>query len=351
MGISNLKNYLRMKYFALLCLIPLAAESHRYYTYRLVGSPYQGSVRSLGRSEALTSAAANVNYEKNLNSGDIIKDTRVLSNQVQRTLRKLAANSTTAGIVNRIINDKNNICLKDINEGIAGIETATKLVERAGNDIKLLIKKVKTVSALTDPATVVRAVADILRLVEPVVNKIAPESPVICEATPDEALGSLRSLGALVDELAYTNQLVISAKGRLQLKDSASTISAVTNFLTQLRSTFSSFKEICTPDKEYNIKAISAVGDLIVNLADMFGTLGGVKKGENIRKGKTYVNKIVAQLNKIDDLGLGTTDCDRPGDFSIAASTMEDLATIIDEVDIEELQKQLGVDLSFVFNP
>ena len=37
------------------------------------------------------------------------------------------------------------------------------------------------------------------------------------------------------------------------------------------------------------------------------------------------------------------------GDFSVAAKTMEELATLIDEVGIEGLQKQLGVDLSFTF--
>merc|ERR1712018_243610 len=215
---------------------------------------------------------------------------------------------------------------------------------------KNLIAKVNSIGALTDPATVVRAVADILRIVEPVVNNIAPENPVICAASPDQAFGSLRSLAVLVDELSFTNQLALTLEGRQQLKDSASTISAVTTFLGQLRSTFSRFQQICTPDRQYNIQAISAVGDLMVSLADLFGTLGGVTKGEQIRKGKQYVNKVVAQLNKIDNLGLGELDCTRPGDFSVAASTMEDLAAIIDEVGIEALEQQLGFDLSFVFN-
>ena len=55
-------------------------------------------------------------------------------------------------------------------------------------------------------------------------------------------------------------------------------------------------------------------------------------------------------MNKIGNLGLDDTDCSRPGDFTVAASTMEDLATIIDDVGVEELQRQLGIDLSFVFN-
>merc|ERR1712024_32173 len=228
--------------------------------------------------------------------------------------------------------------------GLAGIETATKLVERAGGDIKNII------GDLTDPATVVRAVADILQIVEPLVHNIAPHNPTICAASPDQAFGSLRSLATLVDELSYTNQLRLKEEGRRQLKDSASTISAVTTFITQLRSTFSRFEQICTPDRHYNMQAIGAVGDLMVSLADLFGTLGGVKQGEHIRNGKEYVSKVVAQLNKIDNLGLGETDCSRPGDFSVARKTLKDLASIIDDVGIEQLEEQLGVDLSFVFD-
>ena len=278
-----------MRSLALLCLLPLAAGAPGSYI-NVATSDF--SYRT-GRYDKQFGSLA-------INSGDMILDTRYLSNQVQATLRELAANTSTAEIVKRIIDDKDNICLGTIEEGIAGIESATKLVERACDDIKILIKKVKSFRALTDPATVVRSVADILRLVEPVVTKLAPESPVICEATPDQAFGSLRSLAALVDEISYTNQLVLTKGGRQQLKKSARTISAVTTFLTQLRETFSSMKEICTTDKEYNTQAISAVGDLVVNLADMFGALEGAKQGEQVRKGKEYVNKVVVSYIHTD---------------------------------------------------
>ena len=36
----------------------------------------------------------------------------------------------------------------------------------------------------------------------------------------------------------------------------------------------------------------------MVSLADMFGTLGGVKQGEQIRNGKEYVNKVLVSLIK-----------------------------------------------------
>ena len=64
---------------------------------------------------------------------------------------------------------------------------------------------------------------------------------------------------------------------------------------------------------------------------------------------KQYNQCFQAQLNKIENLGFGTIDCTNFGDFSVAASTMTELAALIDEVGIEKLQKQLGVDLSFTF--
>merc|ERR1711990_226260 len=49
---------------------------------------------------------------------DIIMQTRILSNSVQQTLRDLAANPSSAVIVNKIIYDKDNVCLKDLDEAL-----------------------------------------------------------------------------------------------------------------------------------------------------------------------------------------------------------------------------------------
>jgi len=285
----------------------------------------------------------------NINSGDIIAQTRTLAESVKATLRQLAADPKSSVIVSRIINDENNVCIRNLDDGLAGIEQATRLVEAAGNDIKALVAKVQTFTSLSEPATVVREVGAILRILEPLVNNIAPEKPIICQASPDQAFASLRNLAVLVDELSTTRDLALTPQGRGQLKQSANVIVAVTTFITKLRANFLRFQQVCTADKQYNIEAINAVGDLMVDLADMFGALGGVQQGEKIRNGKAFVNRVVGELNKIGNLGLGELDCNHPGDFRVAADTLEGLATIIDEFGIENLEQQLGIDLSFVF--
>jgi len=359
-----------MKSFSLLCLIPVVASAPGYsftafsspkfsFGYSNGGPQYynnnnnnngygrsfgsnSGYGRSFGRNQALSFTRGN------LRTGDIISDTRILSEQVQNTLNQLSSSPTAVDIINKIINDKDNTCLGSLEDAIDAIETGTKLVESAGDDIKELITKVNGFGALTDPVKAVREIADILRIVEPVVTKITPENPTsICIGT----FGSLRNLASVIDELSDSKKIALTFPVRSQLKESARKISAVNAFLNQLKSTSAKLTKICTADKQYNIQAISSVGDLMVDLADLFGTLGGVKDGDQIRKGKDYVNKIVAQLNKIGDLGLGDINCESQGDFKAAANTMDDLAVLIEEVGLEDLQKQLGVDLSFVFSP
>merc|ERR1711963_353971 len=188
----------------------LAYQTYPYYNYGQYSSPVAQYVAPAYATASYARSFNQVQPRLNVVGGqDIIAQTRSLSNSVQATLRQLASDPASVVIVNRIINDKDNICLSSLEEGIAGIETST--------------------------------------------------------------------------------QLALSPAGRGQLKQSANTISAVVPFLTQLRANFARFSQICTADKQYNIESIQAVGDLMVNLADLFGSLGGVQTGENIRKGKTFV--------------------------------------------------------------
>lgn len=266
-----------------------AYSSYKAYPYNVYNTPVQYYSYSPSVLRTVPAVANTINIE----SGDIIAQTRTLAESVKATLRQLAADPKSSIIVSRIINDQNNICVRNLDEGLAGIEQATRLVEAAGNDIKALVTKVKSFVTLSEPSQVVREVGSILRILEPLVNNIAPEKPVICQATPDQAFSSLRNLAVLVDELAYTKDLALTPEGRGQLKQSANVISAVTTFITKLRANFLRFQQICTADKQYNIEAIGAVGDLMVDLADMFGALGGVQSGEKIRSGKAFVGRVV----------------------------------------------------------
>ena len=54
-----------------------------------------------------------------------------------------------------------------------------------------------------------------------------------------------------------------------------------------------------------------------------------------------------AELSKVGNLGLGDLDCNSPGDLTKAANTLEEVATLIDEIGLANLQEQLGINLPF----
>jgi len=114
-----------------------------------------------------------------------------------------------------------------------------------------------------------------------------------------------------------------------------------------LGDSFTKFDQFCTSDKQYNIDSVKAIGDTLGNLADLFGVLGGQDDSEKIREQADFTRRIAVAINNLKDLDLGTLDCDSPGDFKVAAETLDDLATIIEDVGIDELSDQLGIVLIF----
>merc|ERR1712008_552868 len=338
----------------LLLLVPLASSLpySNYYNYNSYRpTAYVHSPRYI--SYPLT---YNQRYLPTYNSGfglvrssDFVQQTRTQANSLKNTLRSLASIPGANRIINRIINDDDNVCLNSVEEAIEAVETSAKIVESAGPEIKNLIKTVEAFEKITDTPTVVREAANILRLLEVLIPKLAPANVQVCGASNAQAFGSLRSLAALVNELSNSNELYMPSQSREELKTSAKIISGVTSFLVKLNKSFTKFDKFCTSDKEYNIEAITAIGEMMTDLADLFAVLGGITDAEEIRKQGDFTKKVVANINKLGNLDLGTLECNKPGSFKVAAETLDDVAQLIEDVGLQTLCNQLDLDLDCDF--
>jgi len=337
----------------MLILTPLASSFPHYYytnTPSVVHSPiyksyshnpsaYSSSVRNL-------QVPSNLGYRPAFGLGpvkNIIKQTRTQAESIKTTLRHLASTPGSAKYLKRVITDNNNVCLNSVEDAIASVEASTRIIENAGPEITQLIQTVQAFEKLTDTPTVVRESANILRLLEVLIPKLAPASPSSCGATNDQVFGSLRSLAALVDELSSSSNLFLIQEKRQQLKRSGGIITRVTNFLTELNKSFLKLDQFCTSDKEYNIESIAAIGEMMTSLSGLFGELGGVKDAEQIKKQGDFTKRVVANISKLGDLDLGTLECKNSGSFKVAAQALDDIANLIEEVGIEKLCQQLGL--------
>ena len=161
-------------------------------------------------------------------SSDFIAETRAYMTDILPTLREVAADPIYLAAANSIIR-KNmaDICVADLQEGIAGIETASRLLESVEGDINALLAQVNTFKSYTDPATIIRESGSLLRTLKPFVDNIA-NIPFACsidsfsaattgeaEASPDFPGSSLARLEA---QLEKNDFIELTEEGREQLQ-------------------------------------------------------------------------------------------------------------------------------------
>lgn len=277
-------------------------------------------------------------------SGNIIKQTRYQADSLKQTLRQLKKDPVAGKYIDQVITGS--ACLNRLDDAINAIEQSTKLVESAEQEILSLVEKARQMQTKTDTVALVKDAADILRLLEALIPKIAPAHPQVCGASSEVAFDDLRSIADLMVKVSEDRNINLSYETKNQLTRSGQVIIGVTTFLTQLRASFSQLQQQCSPNKNYNVEAINAIGETMDNLANLFGVLGGFEDGAQIRTQGAFAKRVAAAIGgNLRDLDLGNLNCETPGSFKIAAETLDDLAVIIADVGLEDLQKQIGINV------
>ena len=127
-------------------------------------------------------------------SGDIIQQTRSQADTLKATLRSLTSKPEAAPILQKVFIGKNGGCLQNMDEAIEAIENA-------GTEIKQLVSIVQSLKDLSDTPKAVRETANIIRLLDVLIPKITPSTSV-CRTSSADVFDSMRSLGALVEDLS-----------------------------------------------------------------------------------------------------------------------------------------------------
>jgi len=282
------------------------------------------------------------NYPNLYSSQDLALQARSQTDSLISTLRELAQDPKASQAIDRVFN-KNAVCLNNMEEAIEAIQEGSRLVEAAEGDLRTLNSRVESLMRLTDEVEVVRELASIFRALDTLLTKLAPANPTICSASSDSTAAYINSLAVMMNE--FSVDFLLDSQSRMMFKESARVLAATNSFLRNLRSQTKEFQNFCFSDKESTTRGIRAMGNIITSLADLSATLGNLQTAEEIRKGNRITERIAAQMQNIKDLNLGL-DCSVK-DFESAAATMEDLANLIQEVGIDSLTNQLGLDLDF----
>jgi len=275
---------------------------------------------------------------------DSIQDLGLQTDSLISTLRNLDQDPKASQAIKRVFN-KDTVCLNNMEEAIEAIQEGSRLVEAAEGDLRTLTSRVESLMELTGEAEVVRELATIFRALDSLLTKLAPANTTICSASFDSTTAYINSLAVMMNEFALQLQFELDPRSRGMFKESARVLAATNGFLRNLRSQNKEFQNFCLSDKESSTRGVRGMGKIITSLADLSATIGNLEAAEEMRKGNVIIEKISTQMQNMKDFNIGLNCSVR--DFKSAAATMDDLANIIQDVGIDNLKNQLGIDLDF----
>jgi len=274
-------------------------------------------------------------------SGNIIEQTRAQADSTKALLKSLGNNRKAVEYIDAVIGS--NKCLDNLDDAIDAVENAAKLVEKNGAKILSLYEAVEKLEEEKELTRVVKTSADILRELAVLIPSLATEPSRLCNASPEDTIESFSGLAKILEDISNTNDLQISSGVRQKLRKSSKIVSDMTTFLGKLNKSLSSYKQYCGQGKEYQNEFLVAVVGVLEDLAVLFEGFGDAEKAEGFRKNGSFIKKIVATFDELDV--NADVDC---GSFDALATTLDELAEIIESVGIEQLSEQLGLDLEFL---
>merc|ERR1712055_119671 len=228
--------------------------------------------------------------------------TRQMTNTVISTLEALAKEQSAATTFDKIFN-KDNTCLNSIGEAIEALKQSSDLLAAAEGDLQALNSQVESLMGKQGEVEALKGTAAIFGTLQPLVEKLSPVMTMSRDCPT--SMDSLRGLSVVMRELSYDDTVATNQVARDMLHKSGNVVSIVATFLSQLQSQARNFGTLCNPDKTSTMRAVSAIGDMVGSLADLFASVGNYKVGVEIRRGADFAQKIAAQIPQINDMNIG----------------------------------------------
>jgi len=288
-------------------------------------------------------------YNTASNSGnDALSQTKARVEGLIDILKVLSDNPSAVEFV------KNNLggspCINSLDDAIAATQTLLDLVERSDPEITNIVNTFTNLKNEKDTVALMRGTVKLLNDLDTLIPKWA-KFPLTskCRVSDDESIEGMQQLVNLIYRMSKNPDY--SLEVRDYLKRSGNNLDAVTTFLANFRKIIKKFPEFCSSDPFYTDNAIESIGELIDEASILLKSLGRSFdlreiKQTNIR----YATQLLANIKKLEELELGLFECDNQFlSLRLAAETLSDLTDIVEEIGIETLSQELGINFSLAF--
>jgi len=280
-------------------------------------------------------------------TNDVVTETQTQAANLIKILTKFSADQRVVDFV--ATNYGNSSCVNNLQEAITATQFASDLITRSGPQLSALINTFNQLKIQKDPVVLIRGAATMLQQLDVLIPKLA-KSPLStqCRNSPEATLSGMKDLARIIDGLGKRNPYKFPALTTQKLQQSAIIVDASTDFVASIRNIFKNNDQFCSSDSQYNSKAVDALEELFNEVEKLVKALGSNFDISAIKqRNKSFARSLVENVNKLQEIGIGFVDCNTAGSYNGTADTLLEVADVVQEIGLENLERQLGVKFNF----
>jgi len=242
-------------------------------------------------------------------------------------------------------------CVKSIGDAITATQAVSDLMTEASEELIPVIDTFNKLKDEKDTLVLLKGTATLLQELDVLVPKLTDFTVSSrCTPSPENAIEGLDNLSKVILGLANTTTINFNDETRNILRESADIVDASSSAVTGLRNVFQKFDKFCSTDDGETAKAVNAIGELFDEVAKLMKAFGSDVDVTSVReKNLSFARGLTANLAKIRKMGLGFVECNIAGSYKGTAEALLDVAGVLQDIGIENLEQQLGLKFNLQF--
>merc|ERR1712123_242147 len=280
-----------------------------------------------------------------VSNGNLVEQTKAFVDSA-KNLFGFLEHSEQAQIIFAEVFDASD-CLGNVTDVIALMDEIVKLVEKNAPEIIYLEALIESLKNERDIDVLILASSKMLRALGHIMPALSNPSPKLCITNPEDSVRAFKSMSHAMIDIRNHREIEVDETARQLLEFSSKVMYDTGKFLFKMNKSLKSFKKSCQNHHMKDVAVYNTIVDIMDSLADLFNVLDMDQKSNAIKEQIEFVKRIVRPFNNLDsisnlDIAL---DCDfQSGSYEELAQTLDDLGSVIKDVGIETLAKDLGID-------
>jgi len=237
-------------------------------------------------------------------------------------------------------------CLENIQDAVELMDNSYDLVAKNAPDLIYLEAIIKKLTQEKNIAKIIQVPSKMLRILEDLIPKLDVKTPKKCLSSLKASAEDFKGLSHFLKDVLNHRDISLPENQRQIMQRSSKTMYDVAKFLIILDKSLETFKTLCSHNKTRFIALDRIMAKVTASFAALYKVLGSEKTSDDVLRQGEIIARILDALRDSNELS-SKLYCGANGAYEELAISLDDLAEIVQNVGLESLSTELGVDLDY----